>query len=193
MDSAALAFGQPGIGPTWSSSTKDVVTTALGPSRVWATLGYGIINEVYWPTTGSPQVRDLGFIVARDGSWTELKRANRYRVTLAKPCVPLPQVVHEGPRYRLTLEVVPDPARDVLLISYTLEGDHELYVLLAPHLASSGLGNTAWVDGGLFAQREGYALSLIGDPLFPPGKRWLRRRIGRVAGFRPQRTDDLQL
>jgi glucoamylase len=169
MDNIALAFGQPGIGPTWSSSTKDVVTTALGPSRIWATLGYGIINEVYWPATGSPQVRDLGFIVARDGGWTELKRANRYRVTLAKPCVPLPRVVHEGPGYRLTLEVVPDPTRDVLLISYTLEGDHELYILLAPHLASSGLGNTAWVDGGLFAQREGYALSLIGDPLFLRG------------------------
>ena len=47
MDGAALAFGKPGIGPTCSSSTKDVVTTGLGPSRVWATLGYGIIIEVY--------------------------------------------------------------------------------------------------------------------------------------------------
>jgi glucoamylase len=49
MDSAALAFGKPGIAPTWSSSDKDLVTTALGSSRIWATLGYGIINEVYWP------------------------------------------------------------------------------------------------------------------------------------------------
>src|SRR5437899_3155030 len=91
MDGAALAFGKPGIGPTCSSSTKDVVTTGLGPSRVWATLGYGIIIEVYWPATGSPQARDLGFIVARDGSWTELKRANRYRVTLAKPLCRCPR------------------------------------------------------------------------------------------------------
>jgi glucoamylase len=41
-----------------------MVMTALGTSRVWVTLGYGILNEVYWPATGLPQIRDLGFIVA---------------------------------------------------------------------------------------------------------------------------------
>jgi len=166
MDSATLAFGKPGIAPTWSSSDKDLVTTALGSSRIWATLGHGIINEVYWPATGQPQIRDLGFIVARDGSWTELKRARRYRLTLAKPYVPLARVVHEGPGYLLTFEVVPDPSRDVLLVSYALEGDYDLYVLLAPHLGSSGLQNTAWVDGDLFAQRGDHALSVVGAPPF---------------------------
>ena len=29
--------------------------TALGTSRVWVTLGYGILNEIYWPATGQPQ------------------------------------------------------------------------------------------------------------------------------------------
>ncbi|MGH7498983.1 MAG: glycoside hydrolase family 15 protein [Gemmatimonadales bacterium] len=166
MDHSTQAFGKPGIAPTWSSSDKDLVTTALGPSRIWATLGYGIINEVYWPATGDPQIRDLGFIVARDGDWIELKRARRYRITLAKPHVPLPRVVHEGPGYRLTLEVVPDPSRDVLLVSYALDGDYDLYFLLAPHLASSGLGNTAWVDGDLFAQRGNHALALVGSAPF---------------------------
>jgi glucoamylase len=166
MSNPTLAFGKPGIGPTWSSSDKDLVTTALGPSRIWATLGHGIINEVYWPATGQPQIRDLGFIVAHGGGWTELKRARRYRIRLSKPHIPLPRVVHEGPGYRLTLDVVPDPSRDVLLVSYALEGDHELYVLLAPHLGSSGLQNTAWVDGALFAQRGDYALSLVGAPPF---------------------------
>ena len=76
---SAEPFGAPGIGPTWSASAKDVVTTALGPSRLWATIGLGIVNEVYWPTTGEPQIRDLGFIVADDEEWFEVKRANRYR------------------------------------------------------------------------------------------------------------------
>ena len=59
-----IAPGAPGIRPTWTTSAKDMVTTALGPSRVWVTLGYGILNEIYWPGTGWPQIRDLGFIVA---------------------------------------------------------------------------------------------------------------------------------
>jgi hypothetical protein len=32
------AFGRPGIAPTWCSSDKDFVTTALGSSRLWATV-----------------------------------------------------------------------------------------------------------------------------------------------------------
>ncbi|HEY5020605.1 MAG TPA: hypothetical protein VII17_06270, partial [Steroidobacteraceae bacterium] len=55
------AFGAPGLAPTWCSSDKDFVTTALGSSQLWATIGHGIINEVYWPSTGEPQIRDFGF------------------------------------------------------------------------------------------------------------------------------------
>ena len=36
------APGAPGIRPTWTSSAKDMVGTALGPSRLWFTIGYGI-------------------------------------------------------------------------------------------------------------------------------------------------------
>jgi GH15 family glucan-1,4-alpha-glucosidase len=160
------AFGAPGIPPTWTSSAKDLVTTALGASRVWVTLGYGIVNEVYWPATGEPQIRDLGFILARDGRWIELKRANRYRVTLPAPSVPVPRIVHEGPDYRFTIEVVPDPRRDVVLISYAIEGPYDVHVLLAPHLGGSGLGNTAWVEGALLAQCETRALALVADVPF---------------------------
>jgi glucoamylase len=72
--SATLAPGAPGSLPTWTSSAKDMVTTALGTSRVWVTLGHGIINEIYWPATGTPQIRDLGFIVSGPFGWVEIKR-----------------------------------------------------------------------------------------------------------------------
>jgi glucoamylase len=121
--SSSSAPGAPGIGPTWTSSAKDVVTTALGTSRVWVTLGYGILNEIYWPETGDPQVRDLGFIVAGASGWFEVKRVDRYRIALPEPYIPLPHVTHEGDGYRLVLEVVPDPMRDVVVISYHLIGD----------------------------------------------------------------------
>lgn len=161
------AFGGPGIPPTWSSSAKDLVTRALGPSRLWATVGQGIVNEVYWPATGQPQLRDLGFIVAGSGFWAEVKRVNRYTLTIPEPYIPLARVVHEGDLYRLTLEILPDPMRDVLLISYRLEGDGlAVYPLLAPHLGMSGWNNTAWVDDGLFAQSDGRNLCLLADAGF---------------------------
>jgi glucoamylase len=138
------APGAPGIRPTWTSSDKDVVTTALGVSRVWVTLGHGVLNEIYWPETGDPQVRDLGFIVAGASGWFELKRVARYRISLPEPYIPLPHIAHEGDGYRLVLEVAPDPTRDVVVISYRLVGEGvRLYAVLAPHLNNAGEGNNA--------------------------------------------------
>jgi glucoamylase len=163
----SAAFGKPGVAPTWTSSAKDRVITALGSSRLWATIGHGILNEVYWPATGQPQVRDLGFIVATDGSWSEVKRVNRYTLSTPKPYVPLPEIVHQGERYRLRLEFLPDPSRDVLLIRTELEGEGmRLYPLLAPHLGMSGWSNTAWVADQLYATSGDRALCLACDPQF---------------------------
>lgn len=161
------AFGKPGTSPTWTSSAKDRVITALGPSRLWATIGHGILNEVYWPATGQPQIRDLGFIVAGNGSWSEVKRVNRYALSTPKPFVPLPRIVHEGEHYRLSLEFLPDPNRDVLLIQAELEGEGmRLYSLLAPHLGMTGWNNTAWVAAQLYAASAERALCLACDQGF---------------------------
>src|SRR5574337_720140 len=103
-ESCVAAPGRPGIAPTWTSSAKDLVTTSHGPGRVWVTLGHGIVNEIYWPSTGRPQIRDLGFIVAGARGWFELKRVCRYTIALPAPCVPLPRVTHDGDGYRLELQ-----------------------------------------------------------------------------------------
>lgn len=164
MTDPVLAPGWPGIPPTWTSSAKDMVTTALGISRVWATLGYGIVNEIYWPSAGIPQVRDLGFIVATRSGWHEVKRVNRYTLSQPKPYIPLPRIIHEGPEYRLTLELVPDPLRDVVLVDFRLEGeDVRLYALLAPHLGGSGEHNNARAGAELVAWKEGNALFAQAD------------------------------
>jgi glucoamylase len=159
-----MAPGQPGIAPTWTSSAKDLISTALGPSRLWATFGYGIVNEVYWPSTGQPQIRDLGFIVAGGKEWFEVKRVQRYTLTVPQPYIPLPTFIHEGDTYRLTLECVPDPLRDVLLIRYQLEGEGmNLYALLAPHLGPDIHKNRAWVEKELYAQGGDNYLCLASD------------------------------
>jgi glucoamylase len=142
------APGAPGIAATWSSSDKDTVGCALGPSRLWFTIGHGIINEVYYPRADIPQIRDLGFIVADGrGFWAEVKRFEKRDVRLAVEGVPAIEVTHEHARFTLKLRITPDPGRDVLLIELQLEGDETLrpYVLLAPHLGGTGHDNTAWV------------------------------------------------
>lgn len=165
-----------------AAGPKDMVTTGLGDGHVWATVGQGIVNEVYWPTAGEPQIRDMGFIVAGDNWWREIKSVASYQVRAADPAVPLASVVHTGPSdhpYQLTLEVIPDPGRDVVLVTYALTGvDARVYVMLASHLQqhpavdaaqdySGGGDNIAWVDGGaLFAQRASRTLCLAADPAF---------------------------
>jgi glucoamylase len=162
--SESVAPGRPGIAPTWTSSAKDIVTTALGPGRVWVTLGYGILNEIYWPSTGQPQVRDLGFIVAGAGGWFEVKRVCRYTIGLPASYIPLPRVTHDGEGYRLELEVVPDPARDCVLIAHRLTGaDVKLYALLAPHLGGTGEHNSARAENVLTAWNGAAALCLASD------------------------------
>ncbi len=141
-----------------------MVMTALGPSRIWATVGYGIINEVYWPSAGQPQVRDLGFIVASPSGWHEIKRVAQYRLSLLKPYVPLPKIIHEGDDYRLELELSADPLRDVLLVAFRLTGaETKLYALLAPHLGGSGLNNNARATDGLLAWKGADAIYLAAD------------------------------
>lgn len=176
------APGAPGIGPTWSSSAKDAVGTAHGSSRVWFTVGHGILDEIYWPRVDAPQVRDLGFIVADDaGFWSEVKRDAESEVRFVRPGVPAIVAVHRHERYELTLRICADGHADVVRIearledrrpSSALEGQAHalrLYPLLAPHLGFSGLHNRAWLGtykgrAMLFAQNGASYLALASDP-----------------------------
>jgi len=110
---------------SWTSGAKDLVMTALGTSGVWATIGQGILNEIYWPAVDQPQVKDLGFLVGGDGWWREVKRAGSYTLSTPEPGLLLPTIVHTGTdqAYRLTLRPVVDPDHDALLIAYDLSGE----------------------------------------------------------------------
>jgi GH15 family glucan-1,4-alpha-glucosidase len=82
--------------------------------------------------------------------------------------------------------VVTDPHRDTVLQQVrfvALEGalsDYRLFVLLSPHLANQGGGNSAWVDeldsqSPLFARRESASLALACSAP------WLKRSAGYVG------------
>src|SRR5664280_2281350 len=89
MMSGAPSPVQP-VGPFLAAAPKDAVTTSLGAARVWATLGQGIVSEVYWPSTGEPQIRDLGFIVAGDDEpeVTDLRFTGRGPIHLRHDALP---------------------------------------------------------------------------------------------------------
>ncbi|HTW38498.1 MAG TPA: glycoside hydrolase family 15 protein [Steroidobacteraceae bacterium] len=162
------APGSPGIPPTWCSAAKEMVGCSLGASRVWFTIGGGIVNEVYYPRVDTPQIRDLGFIVADGhGLWVEVKRIEQHTVTAAADGIPAVTIVHHHPRFELTLRIVPAAQRDVLLVRVELAGDATLkpYALLAPHLGGSGRDNLAEVNESrgrkiLWARQGPYALAL---------------------------------
>lgn len=173
------APGWPGIAPRWTSSAKSGVGTALqAGSRVWFTVSHGVLNEVYYPRLDQACVRDLGLIVT-DGRefFSEEKRDAICHAEWLAPGVPafrLTNTCRQG-RYRIVKEVLADPRRDVVLQQVQFQplagawSDYQICVLLAPHLANGGWGNTAWVGEYkgvpmLFAERHGTALAAASCP-----------------------------
>ena len=185
-----FAPGWPGIPARWTSSAKTGIGTAVSrDSRVWFTLSHGILNEVYYPRIDQACTRDLGFIVTDGQSYfSEEKRdagSNTAQVAPGIPAYRIHNTASDG-RYRIEKEVLTDPWRDVLLqrIRFVpLKGtlaDFRLHVLLAPHLANRGGGNTAWVGDYkgtpmLFAERDHHALALASTAP------WLARSVGFVG------------
>jgi glucoamylase len=189
-ESPRYAPGWPGIPPRWTTSAKTGLGTSLRPSsRVWFTLSHGVLNEVYYPRVDQACLRDLGLIVT-DGLtfFSEEKRDAASVTSWIEPGIPvfrLTNICRSG-RYEVEKEIVTDPRRDVVLqqTRFTpLIGsmhDYHVYVLLAPHLANHGSGNTAFVGHYkgipmLFAERDGTALAVACTP------RWLRGSAGFVG------------
>jgi glucoamylase len=147
------AFGRPGMPPKWTSSSKDGIGTAYSTaSRVWFTVSYGILNEIYYPSIDRPQVRDMQFLVS-DGErlFHEERRHLRSEVDPIEGDALGYHVVNSDPdgRYRLVKEVIADPHESCVLIETALEGEPafldrlSVYALLAPHLDVGGWGNSA--------------------------------------------------
>lgn len=185
-----VAPGWPGIPPRWTSSAKTGIGTSLrASSRVWFTISHGILNEVYYPSLDQACLRDLGLIVT-DGEefFSEEKRDARSTLEWVEPGVPAYRLANTCVlgRYRIEKEILTDPRRDVVLQRTRFVpligalSDYRVYVLLAPHLANRGWGNTAWAGDYkgvpmLFAERKGTSLAVACTPA------WTERSAGFVG------------
>ena len=171
-----MAFGGPGIEPTWSHSNKDGVGTAYsGDSRLWFTLWRGIVTEVYYHRIDLPQLRDLQFLFS-DGStlFHEEKRDLQTVTTRTGEHALAYRTLAESPdgTYRLRKEIIADPHLPCLLLRGRLEvldpemvGRLRCYLLAAPHLNVGGWGNSATVydvlgRSVLAAEKDGVAMAL---------------------------------
>ena len=189
-EAEAFAPGWPGIAPRWTSSAKNGIGTAVSrDSRIWFTLSHGIMNEIYYPRVDHACTRDLGLIVTDGQSYfSEEKRSTHSETSQVTPGIPAYRVRNTSVdgRYRIEKDVLTDPWRDVVLqrIRFIpLQGglaDFRLFVLLAPHLANHGDGNTAWAGDYkgtpmLLASRGPHALALASSAP------WRDRSVGFVG------------
>ena len=113
------APGWPGIPARWTSSAKSGVGTSPGPaSRVWFTIGYGILNEIFYPDVDTACTRDVGLIVTDGHSFfSEEKRHAQHRIACSvegAPAFRLTSTCGQG-RYRIEKEIIADPARHAVL------------------------------------------------------------------------------
>ena len=145
------ATGAPGIEPRWTRSAKDVIGTAYSStSRVWFTGSKGVLNEIYFPTADSPQVRDLQLLVSDGTSFFHEERRDLETTTeyLSDHGLAV-RIINRDPalRYQIVKDILCDPHQPTVLMQVRLEGDPallarlHLYVLLAPHLGVAGWGN----------------------------------------------------
>jgi glucoamylase len=170
-----FAFGWPGIDARWTSSAKSGVGTSLNlASKVWYSIGNGILNEVYYPQVDQACTRDMCLIVTdgKDFFSEETRDSSHHIKTIAKG-VPGYHITNSCNQhhYRIEKEIISDPFRDTVLQRIRFvpmnkkRKDFKLFALLAPHIKNSGAGNTAWYGDYkglpmLFAQRGAVSLAL---------------------------------
>jgi glucoamylase len=184
MSSTTNAPGWPGIPARWTSSAKNGIGGAFaGVSPAWFTISHGVLNEVYYPRMDQAMIRDAELIVT-DGSgfFSEEKRDAEHSLAFLAPDVPAYLLTNKclSGRYLIEKKVLTDPRRPVVLqhVKFTpLVGnisDYMVHVLLSPHVANRGAGNTGWIGEykgatALMASRDGYALAMLASVPFRRG------------------------
>jgi glucoamylase len=145
----AAAPGAPGARATWTNGNKQGIgTSTTVESKVWFTLGDGVLNEVYYPTVDVANLRSLEFIAADGRGFVERESVDtRHEVELAEPDVLIFRQTNtsRSGRYRITRVTITDPARSAVLVQARFEvltGDPlSFYVFVDPAVRNSGLGD----------------------------------------------------
>jgi len=191
----ARAPGQPGAPALWTPASKDGFGTARSAaSRVWYTLGAGELTEVYYPTLGSPSVRELRFVVSDGRTFAESELdATEHRVELVDPRSLLYRQVNtaRSGKYRLTKTYATDPERNTLLLEVlfeSLQGEpYALYAVYDPALSNDGMDDSGSSEGDALLARDGASASALLSQ--PPFERTSNGYLGASDGWTDLRQD----
>src|SRR4051812_41919522 len=107
-----------GARSTWTEADKSGFgTSRTRSSNVWFTLQGGRVSEVFYPDLSTPSVRTLELVVVGD-DFVDRPSAKAARVTRPDPrSLRFAQSGNRHPgRYRLTQQVVTDPAHDSVVV-----------------------------------------------------------------------------
>ena len=156
------APGGPGQKATWTNGNKQGVgTSATLDSKVWFTLGSGILTEAYYPAVDKAQLRALEFVVTDERGFFERESTGtNHRVeVVARDALAFRQVnTSASGRYRLTKTIFTDPARNAIVVRARFEprdAGLKIYAFVDPALENSGLSDAARVDGDALLASEG--------------------------------------
>jgi glucoamylase len=163
------APGAPGVSSAWTSGAKEGTGTAASlSSKVWYTLGQGILNEVYYPTVDRPDVQDMQFVISDGSSFVDLERDDTTHQILLPDARALTYCqinTAKSGRYRITKTYIADPNRSTLLMETRFEvlsgGPYQLYVLYNPSLNNSGMGDTGASSGNALVASDGNVASAL--------------------------------
>ena len=160
------APGAPGEMPSWTPASKEGIGTSVTTeSKVWFTLGGGILNEVYYPRVDVADTRGLEFAVS-DGKhlWIESRDMRHTIERIDDRSLVWRQTSRDAAgRITITKSYVTDPDRNTLLIDVTFSGakGDALYVLYHPALGNTGYGDSASTRAGALVAREGEIASAL--------------------------------
>jgi glucoamylase len=169
------APGSPGVKATWTNGNKQGVGTASSlASKVWFTLGDGVVTEVYYPAVDRANLRVLELIVTGPDGFFERESADTtHRVEVVHPDALVFRQINtsRSNRYRITRTVFTDPARQTVLLQTRFEplrsGVLSLWVYVDPAINNSGLKDVGTVSSTALVAHEGpLALAVVGSMPF---------------------------
>ena len=164
----AIAPGAPGDRPTWVNAAKTGAGASYeayvdgqyrdgGPtgtvSRVWFSLADGVLTETMYGLIHEAQIKQMRFAVVTDsglsveGTDTTSRTEYLHTDAAGRPLSPAYRVIttDKQGRYEIEKRIYTDPDGQALVIRASiraLRGDVVPYVLLEPHMANTGVGDS---------------------------------------------------
>jgi glucoamylase len=172
----AVAPGAPGDRPTWVNAAKTGAGASYEAyvdgqyrdggrtgdvSRVWFSIADGVLTETMYGLIHEAQIKQLRFAVVTDtglsveGTDTTSRTEYLHTDDQGRPLSPAYRVVtmDKQGRYEIEKRIFTDPDRQSLVVETNiraLRGGIAPWVLLEPHMANTGVGDSGTADRGAF-------------------------------------------